>query len=66
MESTWKSILGRGNSIGNGLGCSRNIMIHDAGADEVKEKQEVMQGPHPAELQWEHGGGGVRFYFKSK
>lgn len=41
-------------------------MIHDAGADEVKEKQEVMQGPHPAELQWEHGGGGVRFYFKSK
>lgn len=58
-----ESSQAEGTASGNGLACSWNMKVHDAGADEVQEKQEETQGPRSAGLRM---GKGRLGYFKSK
>ena len=39
-----KAVQAEGTTSGNGLDCSRNIKVHDAGADEVRRSKRRFRG----------------------
>ena len=58
MESgPGKAVQAEGTTSGNGLACSWNMKVHDAGADEVRRSKRGLRGHVQQGCGWGRRGG---------